>query len=94
MPRNRGWRVGTVMVMFLFLLFGGFQMDAWARAGGGRSFGGGSSRSFSTPYRSYSSPAPGNDYRSYQTPSPSAPSSTSPSWGGGGFMRSLAGMVL
>lgn len=91
MGRDRGWRVSAVMVVFLFLFFGTLEPDAWARAGGGRSFGGGSSRSFSTPYRSYSSPAPGNDYRSYQTPSPSAPPSTTPSWGGGGFMRSLAG---
>ena len=91
MPRNRGWQVGTVMVMFLFLLFGAFQMDAWARAGGGRSFGGGSSRSFSSPYRGFSSPAPWSTSPSYQTPNPSAPSSTTPSWGGGGFMRSLAG---
>ena len=91
MPRNRGWQVGTVMVMFLFLLFGAFQMDAWARAGGGRSFGGGSSRSFSSPYRGFSSPAPWSTSPSYQTPNPSAPSSTTPSWGGGGFMRRLAG---
>ncbi|MBI4537435.1 MAG: Tim44 domain-containing protein [candidate division NC10 bacterium] len=87
MRRNRGWRIGAVMVAFLFLLFGALELEAWARAGGGRSFGGGSSRSFSSPYRGFSSPAPQGGYRSYQTPSPSQ----APSWAGGGFLRSLAG---
>jgi predicted lipid-binding transport protein (Tim44 family) len=81
--------------MFLFLFFGTLELDAWARAGGGRSFGGGSSRSFSTPYRSYNGPSQRNEYRSYQTPTqPAAPSvPTSQPWGGGGFLRSLAGGI-
>ena len=95
MERGRGWWVGAVMVVFLFLFFWALEPDAWARAGGGRSFGGGSSRSFSTPYRGYSSPSPRNEFRSYETPrQPVAPSgpATQP-WGGGGFLRGLAGGI-
>jgi hypothetical protein len=81
--------------MFLFLFFGALELEAWARAGGGRSFGGGSSRSFSTPYRGYSSPSQRNESRSYQAPSqPAAPSAPgSQPWGGGGFLRGLAGGI-
>lgn len=93
MWRGLGWRVGAVTVMLLFLFFGALELEAWARAGGGRSFGGGSSRSFSLPYRSYSSPMQRYDSRSYQRPSqpvaPGAPAGQP--WGGGGFFRSLAG---
>jgi predicted lipid-binding transport protein (Tim44 family) len=83
------------MALFLFLFFGGLELDAWARAGGGRSFGGGSSRSFSSPYRGFSSPSQRNEYRSYQTPTqPAAPSApASQPWGGGGFLRGLAGGI-
>ncbi len=95
MGRGGGWRVGTVVLMFLFLSLGALEVEAWARAGGGRSFGGGSSRSFSTPYRGYSGPSQRGEYRSYQAPSqpavPGAPASQS--WGGGGFLRSLAGGI-
>lgn len=95
MRRGGGWRVGAMVVMFLFLFFGPLELNTWARAGGGRSFGGGSSRSFSSPYRGYSSPSQGNEYRSYQTPTqPAAPSApASQPWGGGGFLRSLAGGI-
>jgi uncharacterized membrane protein len=65
MRRDHGWRVGVLMLTVLFLSFGVLQTDAWARAGGGRSFGGGSSRSFSTPYRGFSGPAPRNASPSY-----------------------------
>ncbi len=95
MRRFGGWRVGGVVVMFLFLFFGALELEAWARAGGGRSFGGGSSRSFSTPYRGYSSPSQRNEYRSNQAPSqPAAPSApASQPWSGGGFLRGLAGGI-
>ncbi len=92
MRRGGGWRVAAMLGMFL-LLFSALEGDAWARAGGGRSFGGGSSRSFSSPYRSYSSPMQRYDFRLYQRPSqpvaPGAPAGQP--WGGGGFLRSLAG---
>lgn len=95
MRRGHGWRLGAVVVMFLFLFFGALELNAWARAGGGRSFGGGSSRSFSSPYRGYSGPSQRNEYRSYQTPrQPAAPGApVSQPWGGGGFLRSLAGGI-
>lgn len=95
MPDGKQWKGIAVLATFLVLFFGVLELDAWARAGGGRSFGGGSSRSFSTPYRGYSRPGPRNDFRSYETPrqpvAPSAPA-TQP-WGGGGFLRSLAGGI-
>jgi len=95
MQGRGGWRVAAWVVTVLLLLFGVLEVDAWARAGGGRSFGGGSSRSFSSPYRGYSSPNQRNEYRSYQTPTqPAAPSvPASQPWGGGGFLRSLAGGI-
>jgi predicted lipid-binding transport protein (Tim44 family) len=79
--------------MFLILFFGALELDAWARAGGGRSFGGGSSRSFSSPYRGFGGSGLQNSSRSYEAPRPPiAPSaSAGQAWGGGGFLRSLAG---
>ncbi|MBI3014209.1 MAG: TIM44-like domain-containing protein [Candidatus Tectomicrobia bacterium] len=95
MKHGRGWRVGAVMAMVLFLFLGVLELDAWARAGGGRSFGGGSSRSYSAPYRSNRSPVQRDQYRSSQTPrqpaTPSAPASQPA--GGGGFLRGLAGGI-
>ncbi len=94
MRRDGGWRVAAMFVMLL-LSFSALEVDAWARAGGGRSFGGGSSRSFSVPYRGYSGPSRpyGYDPRPYRTPAqsatPDAPANSP--WGGGGFLRSLAG---
>jgi predicted lipid-binding transport protein (Tim44 family) len=78
-----------------FLFLGAFELDAWARAGGGRSFGGGSSRSFSAPYRGYGGPSQRYDYRSYQRPEqPATPGGpASQAWGGGGFLRGLAGGI-
>lgn len=94
--QGRGnWWVAAWVVTVLLLLLDVLEVDAWARAGGGRSFGGGSSRSFSTPYGGYSSPSQRNEYRSYDAPSQPAAPSAPPSqpWGGGGFLRSLAGGI-
>jgi predicted lipid-binding transport protein (Tim44 family) len=83
------------MAISTFLLVGSLAMDAWARAGGGRSFGGGGSRSFSMPYRGSSSPRQPNEYRPSQGPQQpgtlGAPARQA--WGGGGFLRSLAGGI-
>lgn len=81
---------------FLILFFGVLELDAWARAGGGRSFGGGSSRSFSSPYGGFGGSGLQSPYRSYEAPrqpiAPSAPAGSA--WGGGGFLRGLAGGFL
>jgi predicted lipid-binding transport protein (Tim44 family) len=69
---------------FLFSLLYVFEIDSYARIGGGGSFGSRGSRSFSSPSRSYSS----SPSRSYQSPSQSyQPSQAS----GGGFLRSMMG---
>ncbi len=95
MQRVRRWWMGGIMAMSVFLLLGSLELDAWARAGGGRSFGGGSFRSFSTPYRSYSNPSQRNEYPSSQVPWQPGTSGALPSqpWGGGGFLRGLAGGI-
>ncbi len=95
MRRGRGWRISGIIAISIFLLVGSLAMDAWARASGGRSFGGGSSRSFSTPYRSYSNPSQRNEYPSSQVPrQPGTPGAlSSQPWGGGGLLRGLAGGI-
>ncbi len=93
MGYERRGRTAVVLAMFLILFFGVLQLDAWARAGGGRSFGGGSSRSFSSPYRGFGGSGVQDPSRSYEAPrepvTPNAPAGQA--WGGGGFLRSLAG---
>jgi predicted lipid-binding transport protein (Tim44 family) len=93
MPHHRGWVKGIALGAFFILFFGVLELDAWARAGGGRSFGGGSSRSFSTPYRSFGGSGLGSQSRAYEAPRQPL-GSTAPAgqaWGGGGFLRGLAG---
>ena len=73
----------SLVLMMLLAHVPGLVQDANARAGGGRSFGGSGSRSYSAPNRSYSSPSPS----SQTTPAPGQPA-------GGGFMRNMGGMLL
>jgi len=69
----------SLVLMMLLANVPGLVHDANARAGGGRSFGGSGSRSYSAPSRPYSgSPAP--------APTPGQP--------GGGFLRSMGGGLL
>jgi len=56
-PGNRKLRNGAVIFTFLLFFFSIFEMDAFARAGGGRSSGSRGSRS-SAPPRSYQAPKP------------------------------------
>ena len=95
MRRGRGSRISGILAISMLVLLGCLEMDAWARAGGGRSFGGGSSRSFSTPYRSYSSPGQRSDSGASQFPQQPGPlgARASQPWGGAGFLRSLAGGI-
>ncbi len=61
----------------------------WARAGGGFSSGSRGSRSFSSPSRTYSAPAPFTPSR----PMTTAPSTAQPA-PAGGFLRSMAGGIV
>lgn len=63
------------------------ELDALARAGGGRSSGSRGSKSFSSPSRSYSQPAP-SQQRATPVPPQPAPQP------GGGFLRSLGGGII
>jgi predicted lipid-binding transport protein (Tim44 family) len=68
---------------------------AWARAGGGRSFGSTGSRTFSAPSRTYTAPsrpaAPSSQPSAQSSPSPFGQPQPSPF---GGFGRALAGGLL
>ncbi|MFZ3136359.1 MAG: Tim44 domain-containing protein [Thermodesulfovibrionales bacterium] len=74
----------SLITALLFLSIFVFELDAYARAGGGRSFGSRGSRSFSSPSRPYSNPSPSTPV---QPASPQQP-------GGGGFLRGLGGGLL
>lgn len=80
-------RTGLIIFAVFFLLTV-LELDAWARVGGGRSFGSRGSRSFSVPRSSPSSPSQG----SRQFGSPTAPSSSP--LGGSSFLRGMAGGLV
>ncbi len=65
----------------------------WARAGGGMSSGSRGSRSFSSPSRTYSAPAPSTSPRPSTQPQ-AGPAPLAQPAPAGGFMRSLAGGIL
>jgi predicted lipid-binding transport protein (Tim44 family) len=77
----------SLITALLFLSIFVFELDAYARAGGGRSFGSRGSRSFSSPSRPYSNPSPSRQQAPVQ---PASPQQT----GGGGFLRGLGGGIL
>lgn len=84
MKRN----IKLVLALLVMLAFAGVSVlenDAFARAGGSRSYGSSGSRSYSAPKRSTSSPA-----------TPSQPTSPSPMQqpAGGGFLRGMAGGIV
>ncbi len=83
---SRKWaRNGLVIFSLFFLLLYVLEIDAFARAGGGRSSGSRGSRSYSSP----SSPSGSATSPSRQVgPSPSPPMSQPQS---GGFLRNMAG---
>ena len=89
---EKRWALSSLIVLTLFFLLSVLEIDAWARAGGGRSMGSRGSRSFSTP-RSTPAPGPTNPSQgSNQFNSPSAPASSP--FGGGGFLRNMAGGMV
>ena len=77
----------TVMAAALFLSITVLEFNAEARAGGGRSMGGRSSRSYSRPAPAYSQPG---QSRQQVAPVP-GPFQQQP---GGGFMRNMAGGMM
>ena len=94
---KKGFRKGLVFfAAFIYLFFGILELDAFARAGGGRSSGSRGSRP-SGPSRSYSSPSqPKSDPGSYgaqtRPTNPQPGPFQQPS--SGGFLRGLAGGLM
>jgi len=86
---ERKWAKGGLVLVILYLLLSfTLEMEAYARAGGGRSFGSRGSRSYSTPYR----PAPSQTQASPTFAQPQRQMSQ-PFQQPGGFMRGLAGGI-
>jgi predicted lipid-binding transport protein (Tim44 family) len=89
----RTWLKGfLILFALLFLSAGAFQVDAWARAGGGGSMGSRGSRSASPP-RPYTAPSP---TRPSPTPgvTPSRPVTPPPASQPSSFWRSFGGGML
>jgi len=87
------WTKGVLTLFaLLFLCAWAFQLDAWARAGGGGSSGSRGSRSMSAPkpYTAPTTPTP-SPTRPYTAPGATAPQPASSS---GSFMRSFGGGLL
>ena len=90
MTRTYGRLLGLVVIAAVVALQA-MQLDAWARAGGGRSMGSRGSRSYSSPSQSYRAPAaPAQPQPDQRTPF----ATQAPAPAGSGFMRSLAGGLL
>jgi predicted lipid-binding transport protein (Tim44 family) len=83
------WTKGVLTLFALLFLCGwAFQLDAWARAGGGRSMGSRGTRSMTAP-KPYTAPRP-------TTPTPTLPGATTPqpTPSSGSFLRSFGGGLL
>ncbi len=86
---RKNWKIGVTIFIFLFFFIGIMELDAFARAGGGMSSGSRGSRSFSSPSRPYSAPAPS------QPMTPQLPTQQPSMWRSlamgvaGGFLGSL-----
>ena len=96
MSRNQWIQKGVVIFTFLLFFLSIFEIDAFARVGGGRSFGGRGSRS-STPPRSYSPQKPVQPSAPPSQPSPQTfQQPQSSMWRGiaGGIMGGILGGML
>ncbi len=85
------WARRGLILFTVFFLLSILAIDAWARIGGGRSFGSRGSRTYTIP-RSTPAPSPVNPYqgtRQYGAPGQPAPSNPA----GGGFLRGMAGGI-
>jgi predicted lipid-binding transport protein (Tim44 family) len=93
MFKNR-WALSGLVVFTIFFFLSILEIDAWARAGGGRSSGSRGSRSY-TPPRATPAPAPAPVSPSQSSRQYGAPAAPAPSpFGGGGFLRSMAGGIV
>ncbi len=81
-----------VLFALVFLSTWAFQVEAWARAGGGRSMGSRGSRSMTAP-TPYTAPRPSQPSSTYNPTRPSTPPLGAPS-SSGGFLRSFGGGIL
>ena len=93
---KNGWTKGGVFFFtFLFFFFLTFEMDAFARVGGGGLSGSRGSRSYSPPRSSTPSPSTQPSQQS-PTPSPSTPplQTPSPQQPQSSFLRGLGGGIL
>lgn len=94
MKRN-GFKLLTLLAVFLFLSMVALELTAQARVGGSRSLGSRGSRSYSRPAVTYSQPAaprpqPAPQYAPRSAPAPG--SFQQPA--GGGFLRGVAGGMV
>lgn len=101
---TRKWITGGLILLALVALCGwAFQVEAWARAGGGRSMGSRGSRSAAPP-KPYTAPSPAQPSKPSPTVTPTTPpprpvtppSQPSSFWRsfGGGLLGGLAGGLL
>lgn len=86
-------RILSIIAVVLFVSIPVLELDAFARAGGGRSFGGRGSRSYSAPSRSYSRTEPSRQ-QAAPAPAPVQPQPSPFQQPAGGFMRSFGGGLL
>src|SRR5512136_800926 len=87
------WLVGLAVVVTLVAAL--VPEEAWARAGGGMSSGSRGSRSYSSPSRTYSAPAPSpSSQPSAQPRTAPTPSPIGQPAPAGGFLRGLAGGIV
>ncbi len=88
------WTKG-VLILFalLFLCTWAFQVEAWARAGGGGSMGSRGSRSMTAP-KPYTAPRPSQPSSTYNPTRPATPPLGAPQPSSGGFWRSMGGGIL
>ncbi len=83
-------KYGLMIFSLFFFLIYILELDASARAGGGRSFGSRGSRSFSTPQSPAATPAGPSRQMGQSAPNQTAPMMSQQ---GGGFLRGMAGGI-
>jgi len=90
----RTWTKGIIFLFALvFMCTWALQLEAWARAGGGRSMGSRGSRSMTAP-KPYTAPRPSQPSSTYNPTRPPLGAPGAQPSSSGGFMRSLGGGIL
>jgi predicted lipid-binding transport protein (Tim44 family) len=90
---KKHWKMLILSAAFIYLFFGVLELDAFARAGGGRSFGSRGSRP-SAPSRSYSSPSPAQPAPGPQQPGSQPGAGFNSPRPFGGFLGGFGGMLV